>query len=86
MSRLGFEPGQTVPRERVIAACQQRIDEGHIIRVEAKEGLLKITGAAPEFVVWDSQTPNGWGAWSTLALPGTERSCGGGSAANVASE
>jgi hypothetical protein len=62
MSWHGFEVGETVNREGVIAACEERLASGKIIREERKEEMLELMRVAPEQLVWTPQQPQGWGA------------------------
>lgn len=62
MSWHGFEVGETIARERVIAACEERLATGMIIREERKEAMVELIRVAPEQLVWTPQQPQGWGA------------------------
>lgn len=62
MSWHGFEPGAAVSRERIIAACEERLASGVIIREERKEAMVELIRLAPEKLVWTPQQPQGWGA------------------------
>ncbi|MEX2176349.1 MAG: hypothetical protein WD872_18445 [Pirellulaceae bacterium] len=73
MSWHGFEAGEVVARDRVIAACEERLAAGVIIREERKVAMVELLRLAPERIVWTPQQPQGWGAspfninnWRTL--------------------